>query len=174
VSTTRGAEHEESEKQRVNRELRELLEETRVVLPGLELLFGFLLILPFSDRFGEIGDLQRHVYLACLVVTAAASALVMSPSARHRLGFRRIDKEEMLLITNRYMIAGLIMIAISVALAVFIAASMLLPGLTSAVLAASIALWFALWWFVAPLYGDDRRSSKRTSGTVRAPGAASK
>jgi hypothetical protein len=163
----------ETDKERVDRELRELLEETRVVLPGLELLFGFLLILPFNDRFAEIAPIQRHVYLICMIVTAAATALVMAPSARHRLGFRKIDKNRMLLIANRYLIAGLILVAVSTALAVYLAASLVLPSTAGAVLAGSIALWFVLWWFVAPLVGSDRHQN-RTLGTSRAPGVASK
>jgi hypothetical protein len=148
---TTGAEPGETTKERVDRELRELLEETRVVLPGLELLFGFLLILPFSERFAEIGARQQVVYIVCLVATAAAAALFIAPSARHRLGFRSVDKERLLFIANRHLIVGLVLVAASIALAVYLAASMLLGLGWSAILAGCIALWFALFWFVVPL-----------------------
>ena len=151
VDDTVGPQPDESKKERVDRELRELLEETRVVLPGLELLFGFLLILPFSERFTSIGDIQRYVYLACLLATAAAAALLVAPSARHRLGFREVDKEKLVLAANRHLIAGLTLLAISIALAVYLASSVMLSSAWAAGLAAIIAMWFTLWWFVLPL-----------------------
>lgn len=142
---------EESQKERVNRELREMLEETRVVLPGLELLFGFLLILPFNDRFASIDDVQRTVFIACLVVTGAATALLMGPSARHRLGFRTVDKERLLFIANRHLIVGLIFVAVSMALAIFLASSLVIGRTWASLLAGAFGLWFGLWWFVVPL-----------------------
>ena len=148
---TVGAQPQESAKERVDRELGELLEETRVVLPGLELLFGFLLVLPFSERFGAIDASQRYVYLACLIATASALALLVAPSARHRLRFRKVDKEHLLFVANRLLIAGLSLVAISIALAVHLAASVMLERLWAGVLAGIIALWFAMWWFVLPL-----------------------
>lgn len=148
---TVGAQPEESKKERVDRELGELLEETRVVLPGLELLFGFLLILPFSERFEAIDEIQRYVYLACLLATASAAALLVAPSARHRLGFRKVDKEQLLFVANRHLIAGLTLLAISIALAVYLASSAVLSSSWAAIIAAIIAMWFALWWFVIPL-----------------------
>lgn len=146
-----GAQPDESKKERVDRELRELLEETRVVLPGLELLFGFLLILPFSERFSAIDESQRYVYLACLIATAVALGLLVAPSARHRIGFRRLDKERLLFVANRQLIAGLALVAISIALAVHLASSALLDRAWAAAVAATIALWLACWWFVLPI-----------------------
>jgi hypothetical protein len=149
--STSGAEPEESKKARVDRELREFLEETRVVLPGLELLFGFLLILPFTERFASIDEVQRTVYLASMFGTVAATALLLAPSARHRLGFRKIDKEQLLFIANRYLIGGLVLVAISLALSVYLAASLVIASQSAALLAGGIALGFVLLWFVYPL-----------------------
>jgi hypothetical protein len=148
---TVGPQPGESKKERVDRELRELLEETRVALPGLELLFGFLLILPFSERFGAIDQSQRAIYLACLIATAGALALLVAPSARHRLRFREVDKERLVFVGNRLLIAGLSLVAVSMALAVHLASSVMLDRAWAAALAAFVALWFALWWFVLPL-----------------------
>ncbi len=106
AESTVGAQPGESAKQRVDRELVELLQEIRVALPGLELLFGFLLILPFTDRFEMITGLQRTVYLACFVTTAASAALMIAPTARHRIRFREVDKEVLLRESNRQVIAG--------------------------------------------------------------------
>jgi hypothetical protein len=152
---TVGKQPEESTKERVDRELHELLEETRVVLPGLELLFGFLLILPFSERFAEVDTITRYVYLVCMVMTAAAAALMLATSARHRLGFRKIDKEKLLFIANRHVIAGLILVAISTALAVYLAASVFLAAPIAGVIAGAVALWFVTWWFVLPIADGD-------------------
>ena len=151
MADTVGAQPNESEKERVDRELKEFREETRIVSPGLELLFGFLRILPFGDRFGELVANQRVVYLACLVATALAAALLVAPSARHRLRFRSVDKEHLLFVANRYLIAGLALVALSIALAVYLASSMVLASSWAAWIASFIAAWFAVWWFLLPL-----------------------
>jgi Family of unknown function (DUF6328) len=91
--STIGAQPGEGRKERVDRELRELLEEIRVALPGVELLLGFLLILPFSAHFGALVPEQRAIYLGCLLATAASTALFVAPTAQHRLGFRTLDTE---------------------------------------------------------------------------------
>lgn len=159
---TVGAQSKEDHKQRVDRELRELLEEIRVALPGVELLFGFLLILPFSERFEALDADQRAVYLACLLLVAAATALFVAPTARHRLGFRAIDKELLLMRTNRQIIAGLILVAVAISLAVYLVAGLVLDGTWPPVIAAGVALWFALCWFLAPpFWSRDGRGAPR-------------
>lgn len=140
----------ETKKERIDRELHELLEEIRVALPGVEVLFGFLLILPFSERFEALGGAQKYVFLASLLVTAVSTALLIAPAAHHRLGFRMIDKERLLLRTNRTFIVGLVLIAIAVSLVVHLVVSMLLGHAWAGVVAAGIASWFVGWWFVLP------------------------
>lgn len=153
---TVGAQPGESPKERVDRELHEMLEEIRVVLPGLELLFGFLLVLPFSERFEAIDGIERTVYLICVLITAAATALLIAPGIRHRLGFRRIDKEKMLTEANRQVIAGMSLVAIAMALAVYLVISVVLSATWAAVLGAAVAVWFGLWWFAFPLLRGHR------------------
>jgi hypothetical protein len=147
---TAGAQPGEDPKQRVDRELRELLEEIRVAIPGLELLFGFLLILPFSERFGALETAERGVYLACLLVVAAAMALFVAPTAQHRLGFRTIDKELMLMRTNRQIICGLVLIGVAISLAVYLVCGLVVDSTWPPLIAAAVALWFAIWWFLVP------------------------
>src|SRR5688500_15466519 len=101
---------EETPKQRADRELGELLEEIRVALPGVELLLGFLLILPFSDGFEVLDAMQRGVYLTCFALTAAAIAVFIAPTADHRHGFRVIDKELLVIRTSRQVIGGLALV----------------------------------------------------------------
>lgn len=155
---TAGREPGETPKQRADRELRELLEEIRVALPGVELLLGFLLILPFSARFDRIDDVERAVFLACFVVTATATALFIAPAVHHRLGFRRIDKLALIRRTNRQLIGGLAAVAIAIALAGYLVTSVVTGTAWAAAIAAGIASWFALWWFVLPLIGKRRRA----------------
>ena len=98
---------EESSEQRVNRELIELLNELRVALPGVQVLFAFLLAVPFQQRFKQATAFQRDVYFATLSCTFLATALMIAPSAVHRLNFRRQDKQQIVATSNSLMIGGI-------------------------------------------------------------------
>ena len=87
---------EETHEERVNRELIELLNELRVALPGVQVLFAFLLAVPFSQRFSETTDLQRDTFMVALLSTLAGSVFLIAPSAYHRIRFRDRDKEALL------------------------------------------------------------------------------
>src|SRR3954470_16982808 len=82
----------EEEQERLNRQMMELLNEVRVAMPGVQVLFGFLLAVPFQQRFGQTTSFQRDVYLVTLVTAALATAFLVAPVAYHRLMFRRRDK----------------------------------------------------------------------------------
>ena len=99
---------DEDHKDRVDRELIELLNELRVALPGVQVLFAFLLVLPFQQRFSEIADVARYVYFAGLLASAVATAFLIAPSTYHRLNFRRgvREKEQMLFISSRFVLIG--------------------------------------------------------------------
>ena len=154
-----GPERGESDKERVDRELREMLEEIRVALPGVQLLLGFLLILPFSAHFDVLDSPQRAIFLACFVLTAAATALLVAPTAAHRLGFRKVDKLALLIRTNRQIIGALLLIAISLSLAAYLVSSTILVSALAGVIAGALALWFAVWWFVVPKLARRRSAS---------------
>jgi hypothetical protein len=147
----------ENPKQRVDRELHELLEEIRVALPGVELLFGFLLILPFSERFDVLGAPQRAIYLVCLLATAAATALFISPSAQHRVGFRALNKERLLIRMNRRVIAGLILVAVAISLATALIVWIVFAPTWALVIGLGTAAWFIAWWFFVPPFWRWRR-----------------
>ncbi len=157
-TAAKGPQPGETEKARVDRELGEMLEELRVALPGVQLLLGFLLVLPFSHNFDNLAAYQRGVFLACFVLTAAIVALFIAPTAAHRLGFRKIDKLVLLLRTNRQIIAGLAMLAVAIALATFLVCSVVLATSWAGIVAGVLALWFALWWFFVPRIARHRRS----------------
>ncbi len=137
---------QESKKERVDRELIELLNELRVALPGVQVLFAFLLILPFQQRFASVSDLDRAVYLAALLSSAVAGAALIAPSVYHRLNFRREDKERILLDSNVLLIIGSCFTAIGIACAIFLIADVIFGG-TSALIAtiATVAVYGALW-----------------------------
>src|SRR6202451_2281192 len=99
--------HDESEAERVDRNLAELLQELRVAGLGVQVLFGFLLSLPFTSRFTRLSGGQRDLYLACLVLAAVATALLLGPVAYHRLVFRRGEKESLVRAASVMAIAGL-------------------------------------------------------------------
>jgi hypothetical protein len=140
---------EESHKERVDRELIELLNELRVALPGVQVLFAFLLGIPFTNRFKEVSGAEDVVYLVALISTATATALLKAPSAIHRLRFRKGRKEEILLQSNRLAIVGIAVLAVAVASSVYLVVSFLhgprsAVGLTAGISALLVWLWFAL------------------------------
>src|SRR5918999_1854295 len=103
----------ETDEQRVDRNLLELLNELRVALPGVQVLFAFLLVVPFSQGWADITAFQEKIYFVTLLCTAAASALLIAPSIHHRIEFREQDKEHIVMVANRLAIAGLTFLAIA-------------------------------------------------------------
>ena len=142
---------DEDRKERVNRELIEQLNELRVALPGVQVLFAFLLILPFQQGFAEISDSDRLVYTTALIASALAAALLIAPSMYHRLNFRRKVKEQMLFDTNKLMIAGILLTGVGVVCAIFLVVDVVYGG-TPAILATGLsAVIYALVWLALPL-----------------------
>src|SRR5436190_3209627 len=101
-------ERDQEEQERLNRQLLELLNELRVALPGVQVLFAFLLSVPFQQRFTDVTVFQRDVYYGTLLVSALSIVLLIAPAAQHRVLFRMADKEPMLFRSNKYAITGLL------------------------------------------------------------------
>jgi hypothetical protein len=142
---------DEQPEERLNRELIELLNELRVALPGVQVLFAFLLTVPFSNRFQSLTGIQRAIYFATFVGTTIATGLFMAPTAYHRIRFRQGDKERMIQTSNRFAIVGIAFLALSVTLAVVLTADLMF-GLAAAVIVGLGALAFLVWaWFAIPL-----------------------
>jgi Family of unknown function (DUF6328) len=141
----------EAHDERVNRELIELLNELRVTLPGVQVLFAFLLVLPFQVRFAQTDATDRLIYLAALLSSAAAAALLMAPSVYHRLNFRRRNKERMLLDSNSLLIAGSACTAVGIACSIYLIVDVVAGS--SAAVAATIGtvLLYGSLWAVLPL-----------------------
>lgn len=142
----------EDEGQRRARELVELLQELRVVLPGVQVLFAFLLTVPFATRFGQLDGLQRAVFFATLMCTAAATALLIAPSAHHRVLWRRGAREERLRLGNALSILGLMFLVPAMVGVVFVISDLLFGGGLAAAVAAVMAGSFAGLWFGVPLW----------------------
>ena len=141
----------EPEKERVDRELIELLNEIRVALPGVQVLFAFLLILPFQQGFGETSSEDRAVFTVALLASALAAAMLIAPSMYHRLNFRQGNKEQMLFDSNRLMIVGMVILAIGMACSIYLIVDVVYGG-TPAVVATAITLAvYGLLWIGLPL-----------------------
>jgi hypothetical protein len=147
----RQARSDEDEADRLDRELIELLNELRVVIPGVQVLFGFLLTVPFQQRFAGITDFQRLVYLITLVLTAASAAFLMAPSAFHRLTFREGQKPYLIKLGTRQTIAGMALLALAMNGALLLLVDVLFHAPTAAAVVAGTASLFAWLWFGLPL-----------------------
>jgi Family of unknown function (DUF6328) len=144
---------EETEKERIDREVIELLNELRVTLPGVQVLFAFLLIVPFQQGFSRVTDAERAVYVLAVLATTAALICLIAPASYHRLRFRAADKKRLLFISNRLAIAGVFFLAIAVVSALFLIAQVVVGAPWSVVIAVAGGLALITFWFGLPLYG---------------------
>jgi hypothetical protein len=149
----------ESESERIDRNLQEMLGELRVALPGVQVLFAFLLAVPFSQRFGQTTDLQRDTFMVALLSTLAGSVFLIAPSAYHRIRFRDRDKEALLQISNIFAIVGMAFLALGMTSVVFLVTDMIFKGPFTTVVTSLTAGLFALVWFVLPLVRKSQDSS---------------
>ncbi len=147
-----GEETGEDPQERSAREVVELLQELRVVLPGVQVLFAFLLILPFQNRFEELTRNQEYVYFAALVCAAIAIVLLISPTAVHRIRWRQQDKEALLHVATRTAIAGTVFIAASMTASVYLVTDVLFSASVTVPVTVVLAGAFAGFWYVLPLF----------------------
>jgi Family of unknown function (DUF6328) len=141
----------------LDRELIELLNELRVALPGIQVLFAFLLILPFSNGWDRVTDVQRDVYFVAFVCAAAASAFLIAPSAIHRLRWREGDKEHLLTMSNRLAIVGVAFLAAGMTAVIFLITDFLFSGWWAALATALVGGGLVWLWFGLALVRDLRR-----------------
>jgi hypothetical protein len=146
----RTAREGEDQGERLDRELIELLNELRVVMPGVQVLFGFLLTVPFQQNFAKIDAFQRDVYFATLLLTAASAACLMAPSALHRLTFRAGQKPYLIRFGTRQTIIGMALLALAMNGTLLLLTDILFHSLTVAItLACTVTLFAWLWFGVA-------------------------
>lgn len=151
----------ESEAERSDRNLMELLQELRVAGLGVQVLFGFLLSLPFTNGFPKLGNGQRGLFIASLILAAVATVLLVGPVAYHRLVFRHHLKKPLIMVANKMAIAGLAAVALAVIVAVILVTSFVEGNTSAIVIGIFIACLFAVLWFVLPLVRRQRADSAR-------------
>jgi hypothetical protein len=142
----------ETRKERVDRELLELLNELRVALPGVQFLFAFLLIVPFQQKADQLTEFQHDVYFVSLVAAAVATALLIAPAAQHRVLFRQSDKENLLRRSNRSAFAGLLVLAVAICSALLLVVDVLFSRTQAWLTAGGVAALLAWWWVLLPFW----------------------
>jgi Family of unknown function (DUF6328) len=140
----------ESRGERANRELIELLNELRVALPGVQVLFAFLLTVPFSQRFDQLSDADRRVYMGAVLATAAATICLIAPTAQHRMRFRSGVKEHLLRAANVLTVIGLVLLAAAMSAVTYVITDMVYDSALAAAFAAGLAGLAAAIWFLLP------------------------
>lgn len=139
------------EKDRLDRNLAELLQELRLAIPGVTVLFGFLLAVPFQARFASVTGFQEAVYFTTLLLTALAAILLITPSAYHRLTFRRRMKGHLVPFANRIAIAGLLALGLAMTGVVVLVTDYLYGGSTTVVVGGLCGMAFLVLWFLLPI-----------------------
>jgi hypothetical protein len=142
---------DESEAERLDRNLGELLQELRVALPGVQVLFAFLLAVPFQQNFTKINGFEKDVYFATLLCTALSAILLIAPSSYHRMTFRLQQKRELIFLANRFTIAGLAFLALAMTGAIVLITDVLFGGTATIVTGVGAAAAFIVIWYVMPL-----------------------
>jgi presenilin-like A22 family membrane protease len=154
---------DETDTERLDRNLIELLQEVRVVQTGVQVLFAFLLTVPFSSRFDEITGFQRAAYFTALVGATAASVLLIAPTALHRILFRMGQKDYMVDMSNRLALGGLVSTAVAMVAVMLLVADVMFGMGIGLAIALLTALAFAAVWFVIPM-----RRRRRVHAQLRA------
>jgi hypothetical protein len=144
----------ETELERLDRNLNELFMGLRVALPGVQVLFAFLLVLPFQSGFPDVTAFQEKVYFATLLCTALASLMLIAPSARHRIRFRKDDKAYVVFSASRLTIAGLAFLGLGMIGAILLVSDYLFGAATATIATLLVAIALLWLWFGSPLARD--------------------
>jgi membrane-bound acyltransferase YfiQ involved in biofilm formation len=143
----RREERSEDQQKRLNRQMMELLNELRVAMPGVQILFGFLLTVPFQQRFQRVTEFQETVYFVTLVSAAVAAAFLIAPSAYHRVMFEQHDKPNIIHIGTGQMLVGLLALAVAMNGAVLLVTDVLFDADTVSITVVLLATLYATLWF---------------------------
>ncbi len=143
--------------QLLDRNLAELLQELRVAITGVQVLFAFLLGLAFTQRFADLDDFARTVYTVTLLATALATVLLIAPVSFHRLVFRRRLKSALIVVGDRMLRAGLALLVLAITSGVLLVLDVVLGRGPGIVAAAVVLLVAAVTWYALPVWA--RRAS---------------
>jgi len=160
---------EETKKERLNRELMELLQELRVVIPGVQVLLAFLLTAPFQQRFAELPGSMRNAFFASIACATLSTAFLIAPSAHHRLRWRAGEKDRLVRLGNSMAIAGTVFLAAAIVLALYVITDVLFTTDLAVWTAVASLVVFAGLWYLVPMLGrsdddepeDDRPPQER-------------
>lgn len=144
-------EREESEQDRLNRNLADALTEIRVAMPGVQVLFAFLLAVPFQQRFAGVSDFQRDVYFGTLLAAGLATACFIAPTGFHRVLFRQGEKQGLVHFTSQAIIAGLLLLALAMSGAVTLVTATLFSEGAAIAVGGGMLIVFLVLWFLVPL-----------------------
>jgi Family of unknown function (DUF6328) len=142
----------EDQHERLNREYIELLQEVRTAILGVQVLFVFLLRVPFSQRFTSVGTLEQYIFYATLICTLLSAALLMAPSPHHRVLWREHEREKRLELGNRMVIAGLSFLALAILGSVFLISDLAIGGVAAGLATAGVGVVFLWLWYGQPLF----------------------
>jgi hypothetical protein len=155
---------DETPAERSDRQLDELLQELRVALPGVQVLFAFLLTVPFSARFEEMTGLQRDVYFVTLLATAVTTILLMAPTALHRLRFGEGDKSDIVRVAHVLTLCGLAALALAMSSAVLLVTDVMFGIRTAVAVGGGFLLLVAALWAALPLWRRHRHAEREGAG----------
>jgi Family of unknown function (DUF6328) len=141
--------------ERTERQMAELLQELRVALPGVQILFAFLLTVPFAQGFTRVTSFQKNLFFATLLCTAISTACLIAPTATHRLRFHKRDRRYVIESANNLLIAGLGFLALAILGAVTLITDYLFDGAARWIWPALVALVIVVLWFARPLARTD-------------------
>jgi Family of unknown function (DUF6328) len=141
----------ESEEERADRNLSDLLQELRVALPGVQVLFAFLLTVPFTNRFSDLSGFEQKLYYGVLIAVALATVLLVAPTVGHRILFRQQQKEYLVTIANRLALIGMFLLAVAMCGAIALISHFLFGAATAIVSTIVMTAAFAGFWFAGPI-----------------------
>jgi len=150
----------ESKGEQLNRELMELLQELRVVIPGVQVLLAFLLTVPFQQRFAQIPGSMRNAFFAAIASATLATAFLIAPSAHHRMRWRAGEKERLVRIGNQMAIVGTVFLAAAVVLALYVITDLLFTTNLAVLTALAALVLFGVLWYVVPMVGSSSQESR--------------
>ncbi|SFP73832.1 hypothetical protein SAMN05421810_103259 [Amycolatopsis arida] len=141
----------ESKNEQLARNVNELLSELRVAQAGVQILFGFLLAVVFTNVFRDIGGFEKALHVTAVLLASSATALLTAPAAWHRVLFRGGHRERILRVGNRFVLVGLVCLAAAVTVTVALIAKVVFGTVAMIVLGVAVGIFFGAVWFVVPL-----------------------
>jgi hypothetical protein len=160
----------ETEIQRLDRNFGELLQELRVAQTGVQILFAFLLTLAFTEKFSKISPFQQDVYIAALMLTLAATGLLIAPVAYHRLTFRQRMRPQLVGLASLLALGGLTFLMLALCASIFFISDVVLNRSAAVVLTGIAGVWLLMLWYVLPwvhriLHRDEPDPSEDSPGS---------